>query len=95
MSEKIEIKGSVELNISYVVNCRLRPGIPLDFKIILQNGSEVFRNGVVFFMRNADGDFYGPMVTGKMYNIAEIKDLLEEKNIYVFAEKEFSELNKA
>ena len=69
---------------NYHVNCKLRDATPSDFKIKI-NGFETFRKGVVFFKMNANEEFYGPFVTGDLYDPYYIKKLLDEKNIFVFA----------
>ena len=75
---------NIDLYIHYEMNCRVRHGIPDDFKKIV-NGIPVFRTGIVFFKRDKDLDFYGPFVTGDTYDANSIKELMDEKNIFVFS----------
>lgn len=79
------IDTSIDLHVHYSVNCKIRHGIPADFKIQDRLGNEIFRTGVVFFRRDADGEFYGPFVTGKDYDAFAVKELLDNQNIYVFS----------
>lgn len=77
-------KDHIDLHITYSVNVKLRHGIPSDFKNNI-NGIESFRRGVVFFMMDADGEFYGPFTTGDQYGPFFIKRLLDTDNVFVFA----------
>jgi hypothetical protein len=78
------IEKPMDLFISYKVHVELtlRHAIPLDFKIVKES-EEIFRNGVMFFKKDANFNFYGPFFTGEQYGPYDIKELLESENIFV------------
>lgn len=81
MNETID-KSEIDLKISYVMKCRLRHAVPLDFKRVL--GADTwFKKGVVFFLKNEAGDFHGPYVTGFDYDHNDIAEHLSSDSIFV------------